>query len=397
MTTATISRPDAAVRSRAPDPKPDRPATDRPPTPARPVRPRRIPVRAVAALLVLAVLGGFSWYRYERTAAAGPAVLTLQGNIDVRQVNLSFKVAGRIDRLLVDEGDVVKAGRPVAVLDVRYFEDDLALAKAQRDQAAANYERLKNGFRAEEIKQARAQENERQATLKRAEQDFRRVAALRPTAAVTVQEYDQALAALREAEARVGSAAASRALYEAGSRAEDVAAARAQLAAAEAQVVQAERRLADRTLYAPNDSVILTRARETGAIVNAGETVFTLTLASPVWVRTYVDETDLGAVTQGIQATVKTDTPGSRQYTGHVGFVSPTAEFTPKTVETRELRTDLVYRLRVVVDDTDGGLRQGMPVTTTVALSAPRQRSTWERLLEALWLDRTGLFPAGGR
>jgi HlyD family secretion protein len=338
-----------------------------------------------------------TWYRYERTAAEGPAVLTIQGNIDVRQVNLSFKVAGRIDRLMVDEGDAVTAGQPVAVLDVRYFEDDLALAKAQRDQAAANYDRLKSGFRVEEIEQARAQENERQATLTRAEQDYRRVAALRSTGGVSAQDYDLARATLAEAEARVRSAAASRALYEAGSRAEDVAAARAQLAATDAQVVQAERRLADRTLYAPNDGVILTRARETGAIVNAGETVFTLTLASPVWVRTYVDEADLGAVKPGMPAAVTTDTPGGRRYTGHVGFVSPTAEFTPKTVETRELRTDLVYRLRVVVDDPDGGLRQGMPVTAAVALSTPRPRSFWERFREALWLDRTGLFPAGGR
>jgi len=395
MTTATQSRPSAALRGRAPDTKPEWPANDVPTPTARSPRPRRVPVRAVAALLVLAVLGGFTWYRFDRTAADGPAVLTLQGNIDVRQVNLSFKVAGRIDRLLVDEGDAVTAGLPVAVLDVKYFEDDLALAKAQRDQAAANYERLRSGFRAEEIEQARAQENERQATLKRAEQDFRRVAALRPTAALTPQEYDQALAALREAEARVRSAAAARALYEAGSRAEDVSAARAQLAATEAQVVQAERRLVDRTLYAPNDGVILTRAREGGAIVNAGETVFTLTLSSPVWVRTYVDEADLGAVTAGMPAAVTTDTPGGRRYAGHVGFVSPTAEFTPKTVETRELRTDLVYRLRVVVDDPDGGLRQGMPVTAAVALPAPRQRSVWERLREALWLDRAGLFPAG--
>ena len=106
-----------------------------------------------------------------------------------------------------------------------------------------------------------------------------------------------------------------------------------------------------------------TRARERGAIVSPGETVFTLTLSSPVWVRTYVNETDLGRVQPDMPAYVTTDSAPKKFYTGHVGFISPTAEFTPKSVETRELRTDLVYRLRIVVDNPDGALRQGMPVT----------------------------------
>ena len=122
-------------------------------------------------------------------------------------------------------------------------------------------------------------------------------------------------------------------------------------------------RLADSELIAPGAGEILTRARERGAIVSPGETVFTLTLSSPVWVRTYVNETDLGHVQPDMPAFVTTDSAPGKIYNGHVGFISPTAEFTPKSVETRELRTDLVYRLRIVVDNPDGGLRQGMPVT----------------------------------
>ncbi len=152
-------------------------------------------------------------------------------------------------------------------------------------------------------------------------------------------------------------------LAEIGPRQEDIVAARAQLRGEEASVSQAERRLADSRLIAPGGGVILTRARERGAIVAPGETVFALTLTSPVWVRTYVNEVDLGRVQPGMTARVRTDNPRGKVYTGHVGFISPTAEFTPKSVETRELRTDLVYRLRIVVDNPDGGLRQGMPVT----------------------------------
>lgn len=352
-------------------------------------RAHRIP-RFVIPLTVLASLAAFGFWRFEQTPAEAPNTLTLQGNVDVRQVNLSFKVAGRVDKLLVDEGDAVKAGQPIARLDVKYFEDELRLAKAQHAQAAANNERAKNGARPEEIEQARAQERERVATRQRAEQDFRRAETLVNTRTVAKQEYDQAKAALDEAAARLKSATAYRKLIEAGTRVEDKEAAKAQLDAAAAQVTTAERRLADATIYAPNDGVILTRAREEGAIVNAGETVFTLTLTAPIWIRTYVDEPDLGRVQPGLSVRIVTDAASGRSYVGKVGYISPTAEFTPKSVETQALRTALVYRLRVVVDDPDGGLRQGMPATTIVELPGTHQRPFTERLLEALGVDRFG-------
>jgi HlyD family secretion protein len=106
--------------------------------------------------------------------------------------------------------------------------------------------------------------------------------------------------------------------------------------------------------------------REAGAIVAGGETVYVLSLTSPVWVRSYVAEPDLGRIRPGMKVMIRTDTPGARPLEGRIGFISPTAEFTPKTVETRELRTALVYRFRVVIDDPSGALRQGMPVSITV-------------------------------
>jgi HlyD family secretion protein len=350
-------------------------------------RTRRRLFRAVPALLLASVAGAGATRFYSVPAECG-AELMLQGNVDVRQVNLAFKVPGRIETLAFDEGDRVKAGQVMAAVDERYFEDDLRLARAARDQAAANLERLTNGSRPEEIEVARALEGERLATRQRAEQDFRRTQRLIATGAQSRQDFDQAQAAHLEADARLKSAVAARRLSELGPRKEEIAAGKAQLDAESAKVIMSERNLADARLRAPEDGVVLTRAREKGAVVQAGETVFSLTLSSPVWIRTYVGEPDLGYVQPGAAVTVVTDAASGRSYPGHVGFVSPLAEFTPKTVETRELRTDLVYRLRIVVDNPDDGLRQGMPVTARLQLPGTRKRTFWERLLEAVYLDK---------
>ncbi|HEY2840834.1 MAG TPA: secretion protein HlyD [Pirellulales bacterium] len=321
---------------------------------------------AVAATLVIAGLG-YAWYRAEHPAET-PGRLSLEGNIDVRQVNLAFKVDGRIESLAVDEGDVVKAGEVVATLDSSYFKDDLRVARARRASSAATLARLEHGSRPEEIASAKAQVAEQRATLARAQQDYDRAERLVSPGAVSRESFDQAKSALAESDARLKVAEENERMAVIGPRVEDIEQARAQLAVEDAAIIQIERRLADAELIAPNDGVILTRAREKGAIVSAGETVFTLTLSSPVWVRTYVNERDLGRIHPGMTAEVRTDSAPDKIYHGKIGFISPTAEFTPKTVETRELRTNLVYRLRVLVDNPDNGLRQGMPVTVELDL-----------------------------
>jgi HlyD family secretion protein len=360
-----------------------RPADNGPP-PAAPPR-RRLP-RPWLAALVVAGLGGAAWYLlgHEQPEETD---LVLQGNIDVRQVNLSFKVDGRIETLMVDEGDTVKAGQVIATLDKRYFHDELRVARAARDNLASALAKLKHGSRPEEIAQARAQLAQQQATLEQARRDYARAERLIRTNAVSREDYDKYQATRGVAEANVKYAQETLRLAEIGPRQEDIDATSAQLAQQEASIIQTERRLADSDLVAPNDGVILTRAQERGAILPAGTTVFTLTLASPVWVRTYVNERDLGLIGAGMLANVITDTAPDRPYSGHIGFISPTAEFTPKTVETRELRTDLVYRLRVVVDNPDGGLRQGMPVTVSLPLAEPRPKTFWQRVGSVLQLE----------
>ncbi len=264
---------------------------------------RRRPWRwLLLALLIVGGLAAAAWYVFVRQGEE-ETYLELQGNIDVRQVNLSFKVDGRIETLAVDEGDTVKAGQVVATLDKRYFEDELRVARALRDNLAANLAKLEHGSRPEEIAEARAQTAAKEATLAQAKADYARYKELEKTpGAVSKQDLDRYAAQLAVAEADAKYAHESQRLVEIGPRIEDIDAARALLAQEKASIIQIERKLADSNLVAPNDGFILTRSREIGAIVQAGETVFTLTLASPVWVRTYVNERDLGLVRPGMPA-----------------------------------------------------------------------------------------------
>ncbi len=319
--------------------------------------------RAIFAALIV-VVGAVAWWWMRSPSDNGPLVLT--GNVEVRQVNLAFKVAGRIKQLMVDEGDHVVEGQTIAALDKVYFEESLAQARAQRDQMAANVAKLQAGNRQEDIAQAEAMVAEREATLHNARQTLDRAEQLLTKGAGSRKTSDDARAAQREAEARLNSARQGLRLMQIGFRKEDIDVARAQLAEREATAQISARQLADAELVAPSSGAVLSRVREAGAVVNGGETVFVLSLTTPVWVRSYVSEIDLGRVRPGMSVELMTDGAGAKPLEGRIGFISTTAEFTPKTVETRELRTALVYRLRIVVDDPAGALRQGMPISITV-------------------------------
>lgn len=331
----------------------------------------RFPI--LLGIVILGGIGGYWWYTH-RSPANG--ALSLQGNVEVRQVNLGFKVAGRIERLNVDEGDVVHAGETLASLEKVYFEDTLSQMRAQRDQSASNFAKLEAGNRPEEIAQAEALVAEREATLTNAQVTRQRAEQLLKTPAGSQKTFDDAAAAERQAAAQLNSARQALRLQKIGFRKEDIDLAKAQLAEHEASLKVAERQLADADLIAPSNGSVLSRVREAGAIVGAGDTVYVLSLTSPIWVRTYVAEPDLGRIRPGMEVDVNTDTPGDKTYKGRIGFISTTAEFTPKTVETTELRTALVYRLRVVVNDDSGALRQGMPVTVRVPPPPPGRSET---------------------
>ncbi|MBL8643037.1 MAG: secretion protein HlyD [Rhodospirillaceae bacterium] len=317
----------------------------------------------IAAAVLLLGLGG--WWSYQRFIV-GDAVV-LYGNVDIRQVDLAFMVEGKLAQVAVDEGARVKAGDVLAKLDDAPYVYGVAQAEAAMAQAQANADKAIAGSRSKEIEAARAQVAEARARLANAEASFKRRQQLIREDAVSKQALDDAQRDVNVARATVSSRESELALAVEGLRSEDVVAAKAQAAAAQAALDQARYRLSQAVITAPNDGVILTRIREPGAVVGPSAPVLTLSLSSPVWVRTYVDGPHLGRVPPGTKVSILTDTPGGRAYEGTVGFVSPTAEFTPKAVETPDLRTDLVYRMRIVVENADLSLRQGMPVTVKLA------------------------------
>jgi len=314
---------------------------------------------------VAAVAGGVYYWK-QRAANDPQAAFTMWGNVDVHQVELAFRVSGRIAKLDVDEGDRVALGNELAQLDRVPFETEVAAATAQVAMAQAQFDKATRGYRTEEIGQAAAAVRQREADLSNAKVTDERLKGLFPQGAVTRQDMDNADSRVRESEAQLASAREQLALVTRGSRIEDIQTQEANLAAAKANLTKAHTALEDATLLAPSGGVVSVRAREVGAIVQMGQTIYTVALGDPVWIRAYVPQPRLGRIKPGMAVKIEIDSVPGKQFDGTVGFISPEAEFTPKSVQTEQVRDDLVYRLRIVAKDPENVFRQGMPVTVRV-------------------------------
>ena len=327
-----------------------------------------IKLRVFIAVASIAA-AGYWWLSREPNRNSA---LTLYGNVDIREVDLAFRQPGRIVKMDFEEGATVKAGDVMAELDAQPYRDALAVAEAEVQRARAELEKLRRGNRPQEIAQAAESVRQAEAVLRNAESDFKRQSALVAMQSTSQRVVDAARSSRDQAEAALASAKQALALKREGSRREDIAAAEAWLAAAEASAAQARTALADTRLVSQANATVLSRVREPGSVVNASAAVYSLSLRDPVYVRAYASEPNLGRIVPGAKVAVRTDSSG-KLYQGQIGFISPRAEFTPKSVETTDLRTDLVYRLRIVVANADDGLRQGMPVTIHVATDAQGQ------------------------
>lgn len=323
------------------------------------------PVRSTLAALVLAALV-LSACSDDRRSGDRSAPLTLYGNVDIREVQLAFQDAGRIRALPVDEGARVAAGQVVAELDPTRYQLELQRLNGEVAAQTQVLARLRQGSRPQEVARARAAMASARASLADAATQLARKQQLRTVNRISVQEVDTARTRVETLQANLKAAEEEVSLVVEGPRQEDIAAAEASLAALAAARDLAAQRLEDTRLLAPAAGVIRTRILEPGAMAAPGAPVFTLALTDPLWVRAYISEPDLGLVHEGMRAEVRTDTLPDKAYQGWVGFISSTAEFTPKTVETTELRTKLVYRARIFVCDPQQELRLGMPVTVTL-------------------------------
>jgi len=312
-------------------------------------------------LLLAAAVGGWYAWKILNAEQSGSAPV-FHGNVDIREVRLGFRVAGRVAEVLKEEGDGVAPAEIVARLDAQPYENAVDQASAQARQLEARLAELQNGTRPEDIEQARKNLTATEAAHENARLIFERQQQLVSSGAVARQDFDTARASFQTARARRDGAKAALDLLLAGTRAEQITQAEASLEAAHAALSQAQTQLADTVLTAPETGVVLTRVVEPGSIVQAGSTALTVSLLSPVRVRADAPEPQLGLVHPGRKVLVFTDSR-PEPYHGQIGDVSARAEFTPKSVETEELRTALVYRFRVTVQDADQGLRQGMPVT----------------------------------
>lgn len=273
----------------------------------------------ILLLLLLAIAGSLAYYFFYKDRTESN-VITLFGNVDVRQVDLSFRVAGLVKEIYFEEGDLVKTGDLVGILDQQPYLD-------QVKQEEANVESI------------RASLNNSDILLKRRTE-------LIHDGSISQEDLDNAQANKIVLEANLKSSQAA-------------------LAVAVTNLYFTE-------VFAPTEGTILSRIREPGSVVKPSDPIYSLSITSPVWVRAFIPEPYLGVIYPGMAAEIHTDTKGGPVYKGHVGFISPVAEFTPKTVETTQLRTDLVYRLRIYAENPDQGLRQGMPVTIKLAKTPPQ-------------------------
>lgn len=330
--------------------------------------------KARLALVPAVLFAGLAiwWWRHDRRPA--DAVLHLYGNIDIRTVDMAFNDAGRIQQIGFEEGSRVHKGDVLARIDPLRFQDAADQAAGILAVARQQLAALVAGNRPQQIAEARAAAASAAATLHNAEATYERQRALAAAHLLPQQSADNALQSLKNARAGFESGQQALSLAVQGPRVEDVAAARAQVAADAAALALARRQLHDTTLRAPADGVVQTRILEVGDMASPSTPVLTLALDNPVWARVYVPETELGRVAPGMRADILSDSFPGHRFPGWIGFVSPTAEFTPKSVQTTDLRTELVYRARVYACNPQGRLHLGMPVTVEVPLhgNAPR-------------------------
>ncbi|BBO73070.1 membrane protein [Desulfosarcina widdelii] len=314
----------------------------------------------------IAMTIGDQKYQLCGSRESGKQELTLLGNIDIRQVSLAFEEDGRVDAMPVQEGDSVQAGQLVATLDTQTLSIQAQQARARLEAQRQTVLELQAGSRPQEIAQGKARLASARAEAAYAHDDLLRLEGISKNTGgrgVSRQELAKARSNDRAARAKVEEMQENLTLLELGARVEERERAKARLKEIQADLDLILHRIELGVLKAPVDAIVRARLLEPGDMASSQKPVYTLALTDPKWVRVYAGEKDLGRIMPGMGASVFTDSRPGIPVEGQVGYISSVAEFTPKPVQTEELRTSLLYEVRVFVKDPENILRMGQPVT----------------------------------
>lgn len=338
--------------------------------------------KLIPVIIAVVILAAALICCYMQDDGSGIDTIGLSGNIEVTDIRLSFKIPGKLETILVEEGTSVAMGQLVARLESSDQELALKQARAGVDYARAMLDELESGSREQEIARAHS-EMERamagletaRAQLKLASSDQKRFRELYNQGGISLREYEGyqtrheiAENAFREAHARLESARQYVSLIEEGARTEKIEQGRSQLAIAEESLKKAELQMEYTKLYSPADAVVLSTSAEPGEYLTPGSPVMTVGDLGRPWLRAYINETDLSRVRLGQVADVTADTWPDKVYKGRISFISSEAEFTPKAVQTHEERVKLVYRIKILLENPEQELKPGMPADARIRL-----------------------------
>ncbi|MFB3883584.1 MAG: HlyD family secretion protein [Thermodesulfobacteriota bacterium] len=327
-------------------------------------------------LIIFIVIGllGLLFYFFTRDEKKGENLLRVSGNIETTEVDVGFKISGRIVSRFFEEGDWVEKGKVLAKLDDEDLRQRLELAKATLRSADARLSKLLAGSRPEEIREAEAALNQAKFDLENKQIQYERIKALFEKRVIPKEALDNAETGYNIARASLHRAMENYQLVKEGPRREDIEDARAQVEQARASLKLAETQYGYAVLYAPISGVVLVKSGEIGEVVNPGTPIVTLGEIKSVWLKAYIPETELSRVKWGQEVSVTTDLQPQKVYKGRISFISSQAEFTPKQIQTEKERVTLVYRIKVDIPNPDRELKPGMPADGKILLtSSPSQ------------------------
>jgi HlyD family secretion protein len=319
-------------------------------------------------VILLAIIAAVLVWRAYFQEKGGEATLLLSGNMEVTEVNVGFKLAGRVIALAVEEGQQVRKDDLLARLDNAELASIVSQNRAMLQEAISRLAELKAGSRPQEVEQAKANLRAQEAELARVKKDYDRAEILHKNGAISTAQFDAAKSAYEARSAQQRSAVEFFSLVREGARKESIDAAESRVQQARAAVRTAEHRLQDTEIHSPTAGIVLRKHIESGETVGQGVPVYTIGDLLNPWIKVYVKEDKLGWVKIGQKAKITTDSRPNKTYDGRVSYISSEAEFTPKSVQTQEERVKLVYGVKVRVDNAEQELKPSMPADVRIAI-----------------------------